>query len=120
MNTLLEKLGGAIGREDLHVGEDALSELGRDICRFDLGIPLVLASPRNTDQVAHLVRAARELRMPIVPFGKRSAYWRPLCLEGSIALSTERLVSVEVGNAGAAWCGAGTPVRPFRALEPEA
>ena len=111
MSALLEKLGGVIGREDLQVGEDALSELGRDICRFDLGIPVVLASPRSSEQVLQLVRAARELRIPIVPFGKRSAYWRPLCFEGAIALCTDRLVSVGEASADFTWCGAGTPVR---------
>lgn len=91
--------------------EQGNARLGRDICRFDLGIPLLSVVPRTTAEVVHIVSCARHFNVPIVPYGQRSAYWRPLQLEGAIALSTRALKTPLDASNPTPWVGAGTSVR---------
>jgi FAD/FMN-containing dehydrogenase len=111
VSTLALRLAKALSQEQVESNPEQLTALRRDICRFELGAPLVCVKPRTSSEVAEVVRIAAEFGVPIVPFGKRSAYWRPLRFKGAIALSLDGLHGAGETRAETQWFGAGTPVR---------
>lgn len=107
---LLGALVEAVGEAQVERPEHGL----RDVCRFDLGCPIAVVSPQSTEQVQRVVQAARAHGTKLVTVGERTAYWRPLHLEGAVGLSVRRLRGFR-REGGAVVLGAGEPVRPLDA-----
>lgn len=88
-------------------------DAGRDLSRHELGDPVAWVRPRSTGEVAEIVRFAREGKVPVVPVGRRTAYWNAIRYDGAIALDVAGLDAI--GPVGRAFdpvvCGAGAPVR---------
>lgn len=82
----------------------------RDVAGFDLGVPLSVARPVDTDAVRALVAEARTTGTPLVPFGRRTAYWRPLDFRDAIAVDLSSIAHVGIA-AGVITAGAGALVR---------
>lgn len=83
-----------------------------DVTRSPIGAPRWAVRPGSTDEVRRIVLACRESRTPVVAIGKRTAYWRPLDVEGCVAIDVSRLDAMHPGDDG--WrVGAGTAVRPL-------
>jgi FAD/FMN-containing dehydrogenase len=111
VSTLIQRLTQALSEGQVESDPEGLTPLRRDICRFELGAPLLCVTPHTSDEVAEVVRIAAEFRVPIVPFGKRSSYWRPLHFDDAIALSLDGLQGAGEARAESQWFGAGTSVR---------
>lgn len=82
-----------------------------DIGRFDLGTPLAVVTPGTEDEAAAVVAWCASQRIGVVPVGRRTAYWHPLHLDGTVALDLRRLDTITWS--GLVRCGAGTAVRPL-------
>lgn len=110
MDDLLTSLEAALPAGAVTPHSDALA---RDVFRHDLGTPRAWVRPTCTADVVALVDFARAHRIPLVPIGQRSSYWRPLRCDGGLALDVGGLDEIEElqPRAGYLWCGAGTPVR---------
>ncbi len=65
-----------------------------DICQHPLGAPLAWIAPRDTDEVQRIVTLARQLGARVAVTGARTAYWRPVSLEGAVALDTRELCGI--------------------------
>lgn len=81
----------------------------KDLCRFDLGTPLAVVRASRESDVQTALSVARRVRTPVVAVGRRSAYWRPLHVEGAIALDLDGLRGLDLRDE-VALVGAGTPV----------
>lgn len=84
-----------------------------DICSYPLGSPLAWLSPRTTQEVQHIVAVARKYHVSIVPVGRLTASWRPLHLEGALALDMSALsfINPVSRDAQSVHVGAGTDLR---------
>ena len=122
MNGLKQRLEAALSPGRVVDASSELSSLRRDICRFELGQPILSVHPESALEVGEILRLASTTQTPIVPYGKRSAYWRPLSFKGAIALSLDGLTGVQGWENERVWFGAGTPVRQVhgRLLERDA
>jgi D-lactate dehydrogenase (cytochrome) len=75
----IEQLHNALGTDRVLTGADVLRQHGTDESWHPAAAPDVVVLPRNTDEAAAVVRACRDHRVPIVPFGAGTS------LEGHIA-----------------------------------
>ncbi|MCB9730544.1 MAG: FAD-binding oxidoreductase [Deltaproteobacteria bacterium] len=114
MSALQQRLAAALGDDRLLTAEARGPGWHTDISRHELGEPLAWVRPRSTAEVAQAVTVARELGVPVVTVGRRTAYWRPLRFRDALVLDTLGLtgppLAAELGD-GWALFGAGTPVR---------
>lgn len=85
-------------------------EPAHDVCRFPLGQPRIVVTPEDTAQVKCVVEAARRSAVPVVPHGFMSGYWRPLHLDGAIALDVSALQGLRLED-DVVVCGAGVGFR---------
>ena len=110
---LRTRLGEAIGLSRLIEADARGPSPEMDLARYQLGRCLAWVRPRSTAEVVRVIEVARELGVPVVAVGKRTAYWRPLSLEGAIALDTSALDTVGEPDlrGGFVRCGAGATVR---------
>ena len=81
-----------------------------DICRFDLGQPRAVVRPTTAHQVVEVMAVAAQHAMTVVPVGERTAYWRPLHLNGAIAVQSGGIRGIHIDGERIR-CGAGEPVR---------
>lgn len=82
----------------------------RDVAGCDLGEPLAVVAPDSVAGVVAAVGAARSVGARIAVVGATQAYWRPLALDGVLALRVDRLRSIAIGE-GVVTVGAGASVR---------
>ena len=110
---LLARIAGALGDDRLLGPEARGPSPGIDLCGYALGQPLAWVRPRSAAEVAQLVGIARATQTPLVPVGRRTAYWRPLRLEAAIALDISGLDRLQTPDLEAGYfrCGAGAEVR---------
>lgn len=87
---LEQALADVVGRPWVATGEPTSDVSGRST-----GQPLFVVRPATTDEVAGIVRACRGARVPLVPVGRRTAYWQPLRLDDAVALDVARLDRIE-------------------------
>jgi FAD/FMN-containing dehydrogenase len=87
-------------------GLDAL----RDVSGLPLGRPAAVVAPDHPEGVVAVVSAARAAGVRVAVVGATQAYWRPLSLDGVLALRVDRLRSIAVGD-GVVRVGAGAAVR---------
>lgn len=72
-----------------------LEAYGHDRTALRPGAPLAVLFPRNTDDVLHIVSAAREFRQPLVPSGGRTGYAGGATAgPGQVVVSMERMNAV--------------------------
>lgn len=100
----MERLSGLTGVE-LLAGTDE-----RDVAGFAIGRPLAIARPADEAALCALVTRCAERGLGLVPVGTRTAYWRPLSLEGHLALDLSALDSLRFED-GLMHAGAGLTVR---------
>ena len=106
--TLLADLAATVGDDRVRAAARAWIDIGG----FDVGKPAAVVRPRTTDEVAAIVRTARARRVPVVPVGARTAYWRPLDLRDAIAVDLSDLSDHHVDD-DVVIAGAGAAVRPL-------
>ena len=97
MSNLIAELGAAIGAEHVHVGADA-EERARGWSR--LGKPMAVVRPSSTKEVSDVVRLCHAARQPVVAWGGKTGLVDGGYAGGAIALSLERLNSIEEIDAG--------------------
>ena len=93
----LEALRAVVGDQGLLTGEAAaqaaFSPWGR------LGRPAAIAYPRQTSEVAGVVRCAASFGVPVVPWGGGTGLVDGAFAEGAVALSLDRMRAVELVDA---------------------
>lgn len=112
-DALIARLVQVLGEGRAWAGGAPSAQGDRDLCRYDLGTPLVRVRPRDTGEVARVVAVARSSGIPVVAVGQRTAYWHPLRLDRAIALETSGLDRLDEPDweGGFVWCGAGATVQ---------
>ena len=111
MTDIGARLEARLGADRVWTTAEALEALRRDICRFELGQPRIAVAPTTEAELGVILAAASEARIPVVPYGKRSAYWRPIDFRGALALSVDGLSGIQSVTGNTMWLGAGTSVR---------
>jgi alkyldihydroxyacetonephosphate synthase len=101
MSAIAELLRGALGADAVHTDPEVLARHARDrwvlselreLEGAKLALPAAVAEPASTAEVAAALRACREARVPVVPFGGGSGVCGGvLAPEGAVVLSTRRL-----------------------------
>lgn len=117
MTELERRLTAALGEGRVLAAFERPPRADEDICRYPLGAPAAWVRPRSTVEVQRVVRVARELGAPVVPVGRRTAYWRPLDFERAIVLDGAALDALGAPDraGGFVRCGAGVTVRALDA-----
>ncbi|MFD8980930.1 FAD-binding oxidoreductase [Streptomyces sp. NPDC059564] len=100
---LLSRLRSALPDEALITDPAALAAHSRDSAPFsEYGTPAVVAVPRTAEQVAHVMRTAYALDVPVVPQGARTGLAGAAnAVDGCVVLSTaamDRILSVDPAN----------------------
>ena len=100
---LVERLRAGLDDDGLLVAEESTDAYRFDMAKFcDSGRPAVVARPRTTEQVQHVMRVASELAVPVVPQGARSGLSGGAnAVDGCIVLSLtrmDRIVEIHVGE----------------------
>ena len=91
----LEKLQAAFPDGVLSRDPAELAEYGRDWTRVHAPAPSAVALPRNTDEVARLLRACHEAGVAVVPSGGRTGLaGGAIAKDGEIVLSLSRMRSI--------------------------
>ncbi len=75
----IEQLAQRLGRDRVMTGADVLRQHGTDESWHPPATPDAVAFPRDTEEAAAVVRACRDHKVPIVPFGAGTS------LEGHVA-----------------------------------
>jgi D-lactate dehydrogenase (cytochrome) len=88
---VIDDLGAALGRDRVLTGADVLRQHGTDESWHPPAAPDVVVLPRDTGEAVAVVRACRDHRVPIVPFGAGTS------LEGHVA-ALRGGVSVDMGE----------------------
>jgi len=111
LTTMIHELESTLPADHVQPGGPARV----DVCRFNLGEPVVSVRPTDTEQVRAVVELARRSKTAVVPHGYCSGYWRALDFNEAIAL--------DIGGLDATrWedeiivCGAGVGVRQLDIL----
>ncbi len=100
---LVERLRAGLDDDGLLVAEESTEAYRFDMAKFcHSGRPAVVARPRTTEQVQHVMRVASELAVPVVPQGARSGLSGGAnAVDGCIVLSLirmDRIVEIHVGE----------------------
>jgi FAD/FMN-containing dehydrogenase len=114
--TLLDRLREAVGAAHVLTG-DLVAGYDRDWTGRWHGEPLAVVRPRSTGEVAAVVRACAEARVPIVPQGGNTGLVGAASpADGEVVLATGRLTGVGVPDpvGGTIEAGAGVPLETVR------
>jgi FAD/FMN-containing dehydrogenase len=113
MSAVTERIAAEIGAKRIVTGDARGHAWNEDLGRNPLGEPVAWVRPTSTDEVAAVVRIARQTRTPVVPAHRRTTYWRPLAFGQAIVLDIARLDDVGAVDTSARTvrCGAGASVR---------
>jgi FAD/FMN-containing dehydrogenase len=93
LDTLTTELVAILGAGALHVGDDARERVSGGWAR--VGVPLLLARPASTEQVAQTVRACAGAGIPVVALGGRTGVVAGNRVDGAVALSLDRMSQIE-------------------------
>ncbi|MFI1285689.1 FAD-binding oxidoreductase [Streptomyces sp. NPDC020858] len=90
---LLDRLSARLPADALRTDSEALAAHTRDAAPFsEAGTPAVVTLPHTAEQVAHILRTAYELGVPVVPQGARTGLAGAAnAIDGCIVLSTARM-----------------------------
>ncbi|MCB2048514.1 MAG: FAD-binding oxidoreductase [Novosphingobium sp.] len=85
-------LRAALGDQAVLTGE-AVTEFASGWS--DLGAPVALVRPADTDQVAAAARICHQAGIPMVPWGGRTGLVAGACADGAVAISLDRMNRIE-------------------------
>lgn len=88
-----DALSAALTPEQIRTDHESLSAYGQDWTRFAEPAPAAIAFPRSTEEVATIVKLAREYQLSLVPSGGRTGL-----SGGAVATNGELVVSLEKLN----------------------
>ena len=88
-----DALSVALTPEQIRTDSESLSAYGQDWTRFAEPAPAAIAFPRSTEEVATIVKLAREYQLSLVPSGGRTGL-----SGGAVATNGELVVSLEKLN----------------------
>ncbi|MGD0191593.1 MAG: FAD-binding oxidoreductase [Rhizomicrobium sp.] len=97
MGDLISRLSDAIGSAHVLTGADA-QEKSRGWSR--LGKPLAIVRPASTQEVSTVVRLCHDAKQPLVAWGGKTGLVDGGNADGAIALSLERMNTIEAIDAG--------------------
>lgn len=106
--TVLDQIAAAIGADRILTGQDA-APYGKDWTGAYTSTPLAVLRPKNTQEVAAILKIANQTGTPVVPASGRTGLTGATLAQDALMLSVERLNAItEINPAGrTATVGAG-------------
>ena len=90
---MIDRIAEIVGAKNVLTGPD-LAPYSVDISGMRRAVPLAVARPATTQEVADLVRLANDLRLPVLPVGGRTGLTGGGVGEGALILSFDRMNAI--------------------------
>lgn len=97
MDAFITKLAGICGADNIQTGAAIEGEYKRDFLGEYYGVPLAVVMPKNEGEVANIVRACFDARVPVVARGGNTGYAAAAVAEGegkAVMIAMKRMRAV--------------------------